>query len=812
MEKTRTNLRNDERRLWKKALGAISTAALLAAMILGSSASAAAQFTFTGDYDKTFAAPNGYYADVEEPDPTVNAFQTYFNTGALLGDGSIVAGGRFVTTNVSGDFYVRKFTAAGAVDTSFGTNGAVRTNFFADNNGVPSNETPYVLKVQPDGKILFAGDCRGIRSQSVETTPSFGEDACVVRYNPNGTLDTSFGGFTVFSTGQGTTAHAIPIEPGKLTLQTGVINSGQKFGTSGAFYDMAIQPDGKILLVGETRNYDSFFVAQGYGAIIVRLNANGSLDASFGAGGIARWTAPQTGTCFPERRFFGVRLQADGRIIAVGHDGLSSAESCSPGRFFAVTRWTANGQLETVRRLDANTDTGQDERAVTAHFTRDGSKILVSGSYRNLSGTPAGRNKPTMARLNVGDLSLDTSFGSGGIVQYNVTGNSWSSTTLSVKAIQPDGKIIGSDDAFVFNSNGVVRFNPDGSPDKSFGNLGIDSSGVGLGRLRLFVTDGGTTNIFERNPHILVRPNGRLNLLGAAAAFNGYRAVASQQNTNFQNGSYADFENDGKDNLAVYRPAEGVWHNLDSQNNNYSAVQWGISSDKLAPADYDGDGKTDRAVFRDGTWYISQSASGQARILNFGLAGDLPRPGDFDGDGLADISVFRPSSGVWYRLNSSNGAFAAIQFGASGDVPMLGDYDGDGRTDFAVFRPSNSVWYVFRSSDNQVQVDAFGTGGDIPLNGDFNGDSRADLAVFRPSNRTWYIARPSGAPGQNYDATQFGLAADVPVAADYDNDGKTDLAIYRNGSWWILRSGTSDVINTQFGLSSDKPISAAYLP
>jgi len=144
----------------------------------------------------------------------------------------------------------------------------------------------------------------------------------------------------------------------------------------------------------------------------------------------------------------------------------------------------------------------------------------------------------------------------------------------------------------------------------------------------------------------------------------------------------------------------GVWHQLDSSNNNYSAFKWGISSDKLAPADYDGDGKTDRAVFRDGVWYIYQSSNGQARIENFGLAGDLPRPGDFDGDGKADISVFRPSNGTWYRLNSSTGAFGAIQFGANGDVPMLGDYDGDGKTDFAVFRPSNSVWYIYRSSDN----------------------------------------------------------------------------------------------------------------
>jgi uncharacterized delta-60 repeat protein len=792
----------------KKAIQIISTMALLTLMILGNNISVSAQFTFVGDYDKTFAAPLGYYAEGQVPYPgSTDTLQTYFFTGGLLADGSIIAGGRHVDNAGRGDFYLRKFTASGAIDTSFGTNGFVRTNFHINSDGVHENDQPQVLKVQPDGKILFAGQC-------VMSAAGFGQDACIVRYNPNGTLDTTFGGITVFSTGQGTTVSAVPIDPGKQIYQTGAIANGQMFGTNGVFYDMAIQPDGKIVLVGDARNYSSFFVAQGIGAIIVRLNANGSLDSTFGSGGIARWTAPESpASCFPARRFSAVRVQPDGRIVAVGFNSTTTCGgSSASGNRFVVTRWTAAGQLETVRHLDNNTAFDfQDEVAASVHLTRDASKILVSGSYRNVSGVPAGRQKPTMVRFNIGDLSLDTSFGNGGIVQYNRTFDSSAFTTLYVKAIQPDGRIIGNDNT---GNTSAVRFNPDGSSDQSFGNVDIlDDSTNGRGRLRVSLTAyNGVVSVFQPG-HILVRPNGRLNLIGAADNVNfAVRGAVSQQNTTLQNGIYADFENDGKDNLAVYRPSEGIWHNLDSRNNNYSAAQWGISSDKLAPADYDGDGKTDRSIFRDGTWYISQSSNGQARIVNFGLAGDLPRPGDFDGDGLADISVFRPSSGTWYRLNSSNGAFAAVQFGTNGDVPMLGDYDSDGKTDFAVFRPSNAVWYVFRSSDNQVQVDAFGSNGDIPLNGDFNGDSRADFAVFRPSNRTWYIARPSGAPGQNFDATEFGLSTDVPVAADYDNDGKTDLAVYRNGSWWIQRSGTSDVINTQFGLSGDKPIPAAYLP
>ena len=104
------------------------------------------------------------------------------------------------------------------------------------------------------------------------------------------------------------------------------------------------------------------------------------------------------------------------------------------------------GQLETVRHFDNNTAYEfQDENAASVHLTRDASKILVSGSYLNQSGTPAGRQKPTMIRLNIGDLSLDTSFGNGGIAQYNIASNGSGNATLYVKAIQPDGKIIGTD-------------------------------------------------------------------------------------------------------------------------------------------------------------------------------------------------------------------------------------------------------------------------------------------------------------------------------------------------------------------------------
>ena len=515
-------------------LAALTAASLLLALLWAGGSSA--QGGFVGDYDTAFSPPDGYYVDPEVVDATEHdgAVQTLFFTGGLLPDGSVIAGGRHVNRNRSnGDFYLRKFTPSGAVDTTFGTGGFVRTTFHTRYDGVPGNDLPQVLKVQPDGKILFAGYC--IMLEPNASTAQFGADACVMRYNPDGTLDPTFGGGTIVYTSQGNTYdHSTTLDPGKVIIQSGAISSGQSFGTNGTVYDIEVQPDGKILLAGETKNYASFWGTQTIIGFVARLNTDGSLDGTFGSGGIARWAAPEgpAAGCFPSRRFFGLRLQADGRILAVGHGEItrSAAEPCAYGERFAVTRWTAAGVLETVSHIDdlANVDVFFTERAVSAHFARDG-KLLVSGSARNRSGSPAGRQKPTLVRMNVADLSLDTSFGSGGVAQYDVAWGSYVGSTFRAQAIQPDGKILGTDNAFL--PGNYVRLNPDGTGDDTFGNQDIDSVPGGLGRLRVFVMNYNGVNSQLEAGQLLLRPNGKINLVAHSAAHSGLailRAVVSQ--------------------------------------------------------------------------------------------------------------------------------------------------------------------------------------------------------------------------------------------------------------------------------------------
>ncbi|MEP7075845.1 MAG: VCBS repeat-containing protein, partial [Acidobacteriota bacterium] len=81
-------------------------------------------------------------------------------------------------------------------------------------------------------------------------------------------------------------------------------------------------------------------------------------------------------------------------------------------------------------------------------------------------------------------------------------------------------------------------------------------------------------------------------------------------------------------------------------------------------------------------------------ITGFGQAGDVTLPADFDGDGKADVAIWRPETGNWYVLESGSGSVMSASWGASGDIPQARDFNGNGRADFAVWRPSTGDWFV----------------------------------------------------------------------------------------------------------------------
>ena len=281
------------------------------------------------------------------------------------------------------------------------------------------------------------------------------------------------------------------------------------------------------------------------------------------------------------------------------------------------------------------------------------------------------------------------------------------------------------------------------------------------------------------------------------------------------------FDYDRQADLAVFRSSTGRWHTYSSENQSLSEIQWGYSTDILAPADYDGDGLTDFAVWRpeNGNWYIYSSRTqdlfaiqwGATSQSMFGSIQDIPVQADYDGDGQADIAVWRPENGTWYVLTSNSGyslSFARyFQFGQLGDVPVPADYDGDDKTDYAVFRSSENRWYINLSKTGQFITVEFEKAGDnflVPA--DYTGDGIDDIAVF--DKGTWLIRRSEDGETETYS---FGLQTDRPVPADYDGDGKTDVAVYRGGTWFIRESSTSNLRVYNYGVSTDTPVTSGII-
>ena len=230
-------------------------------------------------------------------------------------------------------------------------------------------------------------------------------------------------------------------------------------------------------------------------------------------------------------------------------------------------------------------------------------------------------------------------------------------------------------------------------------------------------------------------------------------------------------------------------------------------SDTPVSCDFDGDGKTDLAVYRSGSgaWYVYPSGGSPPYGVGWGGAPyDKPVPGDYDGDGKTDIAIYRISDGGWYVIPSSppGTPFGVAWGGDASDVPVPGDYDRDGKTDVAVYRSNNGVWYIIPSSTPGAPY-SVGWGDDAsdkPVPGDYDGDGKTDVAIYTTSNGVWYVI-PSSTPGTPYSLGWGGNASDKPVPGDYDGDGKTDIAIYRTstGGWYIIPSSGAAPYGVDWG-------------
>jgi uncharacterized delta-60 repeat protein len=302
----------------------------------------------------------------------------YIRSIAIQPDGKIVVTG-YATNPDNGttDFALVRYNSDGkSLDNNFGSGGIVTTDIIP---GVPdnyssSNDNAYGLAIQPiDGKIVVVGNAFG-------PTTGFHSEVTLVRYNPDGSLDTDFG------TG------------GIVTNYIGNLNDDA--------YALAIQSDGKIVVAGDVQSDDG---AGGYtyDFLLMRYNSDGkSLDADFGSNGVV------TNNFGSTEAFAGsLALQGDGKILVAG-----SITNTTTGRDFAVARYTATGTLDPGFGTNGvtTTDLGSVyDFAGNMTLLGDG-KIILTGGYNIYSG-----NSDFAVVRYTSSGSLDATFnGTGKLIGY----------------------------------------------------------------------------------------------------------------------------------------------------------------------------------------------------------------------------------------------------------------------------------------------------------------------------------------------------------------------------------------------------------
>jgi uncharacterized delta-60 repeat protein len=340
----------------------------------------------------------------------------------------------------------------GDLDPTFGNDGKVLTDF--DH----STDIANAVAIQADSKLVVVGT-------TYQDNDFSDEDFAVARYNPDGTLDKTFGVGGKVQTDF----------PGLAAVASSVV----------------VQPDGKIVVAGGAFPLFTFL-----GDFkVVRYNSNGSLDTSFGDGGIVT-------TTFPEGSYaFDVALQADGKIIAAGTVFVDFNPGESSNTDFALARYNPDGSPDATFGNGGQVSTdflGLEDDAFSVLIQPDG-KIVAVGSAND----PATFYDFAAVRY-LSNGTLDTTFGMAGKVHTDFRDQNFDRARSA--ALQPDGRIVAA--GFAISQNGGVqnfaltRYTSNGVLDTSFGTDGMRQIDFG--------------SCCQSANKVLLQPNGKIITIGYA--------------------------------------------------------------------------------------------------------------------------------------------------------------------------------------------------------------------------------------------------------------------------------------------------------
>ncbi|MGL4231196.1 MAG: hypothetical protein ACRCWJ_07500 [Casimicrobium sp.] len=348
------------------------------------------------------------------------------------------------------------------------------------------------IAVQPDGKVLVAGFCRSSTNFDPPLQPG---DICAVRYNANGTLDTTWNDtgkvITPGNARDTDAAQAIALQPdGKVLLagycglsfcalrynnngtldttwnDTGVVIT--PIGIRDRANAIALQPDGKVLLAGYCLNGTNPAGGSNTNFCTVRYNVNGTLDTAWNGTG----TLIAVTTDYQEAN--AMALQPDGKVLLAG----SCVGATNSG--FCALRYNTDGTLDTSWNGTGTVTTpigeeGAGNRAYAIALQPDGKVVLAGQCYSNFATASAF----CALRYNA-DGTLDTSWNGTGTVITPINGDGNNAFGYAI-ALQPDGKVLlsggcgqGTNSRFC-----ALRYNANGTVDTSWNGTGSVITAVG---------------------------------------------------------------------------------------------------------------------------------------------------------------------------------------------------------------------------------------------------------------------------------------------------------------------------------------------